>query len=59
MDHTEDGVRELELAKQIEPGSPQIYFSLASAYAKVGRPEDAEKARAGFLRLKNGQSTGK
>jgi tetratricopeptide (TPR) repeat protein len=55
MDRTGEGVRELELAKQIEPGSPQIYFALASAYAKLGRAEDAEKARTEFLRLKNGQ----
>jgi tetratricopeptide (TPR) repeat protein len=53
LDRAEEGVRELERAKEIEPGSPQIYFALASAYTKLGRPEDAEKARAEFLRLKN------
>jgi predicted Zn-dependent protease len=53
MDRTDEGLRELELAKLMEPGSPQIYFALASAYAKLGRSEDAEKARAEFLRLKN------
>jgi len=53
LDRAADGVRELERAKEIEPGSPQIYFALASAYTKLGRPEDAEKARAEFLRLKN------
>jgi len=51
-----EGIRELELAKTIEPGSPQVYFALASAYAKQGRAEDAEKARAEFLRLKNAGS---
>ncbi|HLH17320.1 MAG TPA: tetratricopeptide repeat protein [Bryobacteraceae bacterium] len=58
LDRTAEGVRELETAKQLEPGSPQIYFSLASAYAKLGRTEDAEKARAEFLRLKNGGNAG-
>jgi predicted Zn-dependent protease len=53
LDRTEEGLRELELAKNIEAGSPQVYFALASAYAKLGRNEDAAKARAEFLRLKN------
>lgn len=53
LDRPAEGVRELELAKDIEPGSPQIYFALASAYAKLGRNEDADRARAEFLRLKN------
>jgi predicted Zn-dependent protease len=53
LDRAADGLRELERAREIEPGSPQIYFALASAYTKLGRPEDAEKARAEFLRLKD------
>jgi tetratricopeptide (TPR) repeat protein len=53
LDRTEEGLRELEQAREIEPGSPQIYFALASAYAKLGRNDDARKARAEFLRLKN------
>jgi tetratricopeptide (TPR) repeat protein len=53
LDRTAEGLRELEQAKEIEPGSPQIYFALATAYAKLGRDEDAGKARAEFLRLKN------
>lgn len=59
LDQTGEGVRELETAKRIEPGSPQIYFALASAYAKLGRTEDADRARAEFLRLKNAGSTRK
>jgi len=53
LDRTQEGLRELEQAKEIEPGSPQIYFALASAYTKLGRDDDAGKARAEFLRLKN------
>lgn len=48
----EQGVEELEKARAIEPASPQVYFSLASSYAKLGRNADAEKARREFLRLK-------
>ncbi len=58
LDRVAEGVRELETAKQLEPGSPQIYFSLASAYAKLGRTEDAAQARAEFLRLKNSGKAG-
>jgi tetratricopeptide (TPR) repeat protein len=46
-------VRELEAAVKLEPGSPAIRFSLASAYAKAGRPQDAARQRAEFTRLKN------
>jgi tetratricopeptide (TPR) repeat protein len=59
LDRTEDGLSELESAKLMEPRSPQIYFALASAYAKLGRSDEAAKARAEFLRLKNLGSTKK
>ena len=42
----------LELSKQQAPGSPQTRIALASAYAKVGRNEDAAHERAEFLKLK-------
>ena len=48
----ENGIRELELSKKQAPGSPQTRIALASAYAKVGRNEDAAHERAEFLRLK-------
>ena len=47
-----EGAVELEKARDIDSGSPEVYFALASAYAKMGRNADAEKARAEFLRLK-------
>lgn len=53
MDRTQEGLKELETARQIEPGNSQVYFALASAYAKARRSEDAAKARAEFLRLQN------
>ena len=44
------GVKELEKARALAPGSPQVHMALASAYAKVGRKEDAAKERQEFLR---------
>jgi len=52
MGQPKEGVRELEMARGIEPGSPQVSYALASAYAKLGRHAEAEQARAEFLRLK-------
>ena len=44
-------VRELEKGVELAPESPQMHFALARAYAKVGRSEDARRAREEFLRL--------
>ena len=46
------GIAELELAEKLSPDSPQPRIALASAYAKVGRKEDAARERREFLRLK-------
>jgi len=46
------GVRELELARKLAPESTQPRIALASAYAKMGRAEDAARERREFLRLK-------
>ncbi len=48
----ENGIRELELAKEQAPDSPETRIALASAYAKAGRKEDAARERAEFLKLK-------
>lgn len=48
----DQGIKELELSRQQAPGSPQTRIALASAYAKAGRKEDAERERAEFLKLK-------
>lgn len=45
-------IRELEAAVKLAPESPQVHFSLASAYSRAGRHADAEKERAEFARLK-------
>jgi len=44
------GVKELERARALAPGSPQVHMALATAYAKVGRKDDAAKERQEFLR---------
>jgi tetratricopeptide (TPR) repeat protein len=46
------GVTELEQAKRLAPGSPQVRIALAAAYAKVGRKEDAARERQEFLKLR-------
>jgi tetratricopeptide (TPR) repeat protein len=45
------GLNELETAVKLAPGSPQVRFALATAYAKAGRNADAARERAEFLRL--------
>ena len=48
-----NAILELEAAAKLAPDSPQVQFSLASAYARAGRKQDAAKARAEFSRLKS------
>jgi tetratricopeptide (TPR) repeat protein len=47
------GITELEIARRMAPDSPETRVALASAYARAGRPADAARERAEFLRLKN------
>jgi tetratricopeptide (TPR) repeat protein len=46
------GTRELEAAVKLAPDNPQSRLTLATAYAKAGRKEDAAKQRREFLRLR-------
>jgi tetratricopeptide (TPR) repeat protein len=48
----QEGIKELEIARQQAPDSPQVHFSLATAYTMAGRKEDAAKERAEFARLR-------
>ncbi len=43
--HVERGLRELELAAQLEPGIAEIHWALANAYARAGRDTDAARER--------------
>jgi tetratricopeptide (TPR) repeat protein len=48
----EQAIKELEIARDQASDSPQVHFSLATAYAMVGRKADAAHERAEFARLK-------
>jgi tetratricopeptide (TPR) repeat protein len=52
MDERQKGILELEAARKLAPDSPEVRFSLASAYGKAGRPAEAAKERQEFTRLK-------
>jgi tetratricopeptide (TPR) repeat protein len=45
------GTSELEAAVRLAPDSPEMHYSLARAYAKAGRKEDAARERATFAEL--------
>jgi predicted Zn-dependent protease len=44
-------IQELELAGDLRPDEPKVYFALARAYAKANRKEDAARARDMFTKL--------
>jgi len=46
------GIQELEEARKLAPGSPQVRIALATAYSKAGRKEDAARERREFLKLR-------
>jgi predicted Zn-dependent protease len=47
----EGSIRELLIGIKLAPESPGLYYTLARAYQRAGRLDDAEKARAEFTRL--------
>jgi len=53
------GITELETAERMAPWQPEIRFTLAKAYARAGRKEDAAKERAEFLKLTGNGSVAK
>ena len=50
--HVEEAIKELEIARQQAPDSPQVHFLLATAYLLAGKKPEAAKERAEFARLK-------
>jgi tetratricopeptide (TPR) repeat protein len=44
-------IPDLEIAQKSFPNEAGVYFSLGNAYARVGRKQEAAKARAEFARL--------
>ncbi len=51
VDQPEKAISELEVAEKIFHQDPKVYFALGSAYSRVGRKQDAARARASFERL--------
>jgi tetratricopeptide (TPR) repeat protein len=47
----EGAIRELEAGIKMAPESPGLYFTIARAYQRAGRLDDAERAREEFIRL--------
>ncbi len=47
----ERAIQELELGVQLAPADREMHFSLARAYSRAGRKEDAARAQREFLRL--------
>ena len=47
----ERAIQVLETGMKLAPDSPEVRFSLARAYARAGRAEDAARERVEFLRL--------
>jgi tetratricopeptide (TPR) repeat protein len=47
----EYALRELQTAARINPGSAEVHFNLAKVYAKLNRPEDAQRERERFTEL--------
>ena len=47
----EDGLAELERAARLAPDVPDIQVALARGYARAGRPDDLERARARLSEL--------
>ena len=50
-------VPELEIARKAFPGEARVELALGSAYAHVGRAEDAARSRAEFQRLTQAQKS--
>jgi tetratricopeptide (TPR) repeat protein len=48
---TPGAIEQLEAGVKLAPDSPEMRFALARAYTRGGRPADAERERAAFLRL--------
>jgi hypothetical protein len=46
------GIGEIEASIKLSPANPQNHYILAMAYAKAGRPADAARERAEFIKLR-------
>jgi predicted Zn-dependent protease len=51
LGNTSEAIQELETALRQQPHSPEVHYSLARAYSKAKRTEQARRERAEFMRL--------
>ena len=51
LGQTERAIQELETGMKLAPDSPETCYALARAYARAGRKQEADRARAEFNRL--------
>jgi tetratricopeptide (TPR) repeat protein len=49
--NVDGAITQLQIGIKLAPDSPGLHFTLARAYQRAGRLEDAERARAEFTRL--------
>lgn len=49
----EEAISHLEQAAMLDPQNPNVRYSLAAAYARAGRKEEAEQQRALFAKLQS------
>ena len=57
LGETEKAIAALETGVKLAPDSPEIRFSLARAYTRAGRTEDAARERAAFVKLERARRT--
>lgn len=53
----ESCVEALKQAIEVNPNNPEFYYSLAQAYKRLGRPQDASAALAQFEKVKESQAS--
>jgi tetratricopeptide (TPR) repeat protein len=53
----EGAIQSFETGVKLAPDSPEVRFSLARAYSRAGRAEDAARERAEFVRLDRARRT--
>lgn len=56
-DQWDSAIKALERGRELAPDSPEVRFSLARAYAKAGRTQEAAREREEFVRLDKARRT--
>lgn len=53
LDNARLALDQAQAAVKLAPNSPDAHFALANCYSRINRPQDAERERAEFQRLKD------